>query len=207
MYGACLCLCPSCEFEDSHCNGQKPLQVYVCYRQADSSVSSVGVCPGPPVSSRRSLSNSVRTRGFQILCLVFSATLREYPAAIAASLSLRPLSFPNKKSRCMSVRPFFSSDLRRSSCSLGVSAGHCPAARGLGWEHCIASPQSVPKFGAGFWNAIAGCLSWLALLSNLRIVRVRFPERGIDYNVGLLVPDRRYVYRLALAVHPFERLG
>ena len=46
------------------------------------------------------------TCGFQIRCFVFSATLSAYPAASAAFLSLRPLSFPNKNSRCMLVRPF-----------------------------------------------------------------------------------------------------
>ena len=52
------------------------------------------------------------TCGFQIRCFVFSATLSAYPAASAAFLSLRPLSFPNKNNRYISVRPFFSSDLR-----------------------------------------------------------------------------------------------
>jgi hypothetical protein len=43
------------------------------------------------------------------------------PAAIAASLSFNPLSFPNKNNRCMSVNPFRSSDLRCFSASSGLS--------------------------------------------------------------------------------------
>ena len=35
--------------------------------------------------------------------------------------SFSPLSFPKRKGRCMSVRPFLSSDLRASSSSSGVS--------------------------------------------------------------------------------------
>ena len=74
---------------------------------------------------------SAWTCGFQILCFVFSATLTEYPAASAASLSFSPLSFPNKNNRCLSVRPFLSSDLRRSSCSSRVGGFGSSKSSGL----------------------------------------------------------------------------
>jgi len=75
--------------------------------------------------------NSARTCGFQIRCFVFSATLTEYPAASAAFLSLRPLSFPNKNNRCLFVRPFLSSDLRRLSCSSRVGGFGSSKSSGL----------------------------------------------------------------------------
>src|SRR6516225_2686712 len=83
------------------------------------------------VKVRRTRSYSVRTCGFQIRCFVFSATLSAYPAASAAFLSLWPLSFPNKNNRCLSVRPFLSSDLRRSSCSSRVGGFGSSKSSGL----------------------------------------------------------------------------
>src|SRR5215471_10732420 len=83
------------------------------------------------VKVRRTRSYSASTCGFQIRCFVFSATLSAYPAASAAFLSLRPLSFPNKNNRCLSVRPFLSSDLRRSSCSSRVGGFGSSKSSGL----------------------------------------------------------------------------
>jgi hypothetical protein len=66
-------------------------------------------------NSHRSRSRSARTRGFQIRCFVFSATLKEYPADRAAFLSLSPTSFSRMNVRCRRVSPFRRSDLLASA--------------------------------------------------------------------------------------------
>jgi hypothetical protein len=57
-----------------------------------------------------------------------------------------------------------------------------------------------------------------SVLASIDMARVAYSMANIHLGVRLprpegfmgellLVPDRRYAYRLALAVHPFERLG
>jgi hypothetical protein len=81
------------------------------------------------VTSHRNRSHSARTRGFQIRCFVFSATLKEYPAARAASLSLSPTSFSKMNVRCRRVSPFRRSDLLalNNSCMFACSEAQVPS--------------------------------------------------------------------------------